>query len=696
LAREIQEGVMMRRRLDLAKLLAFGMALAFLAALLPLAALAVEEENGSPGGAYEDGTGAGNSGEELEPGTPAEPAPEPEPPEHGGESGTPAEPAPDPEPPEHGGESGTPAEPAPEPEPPEHGGESGTPAEPVPEPEPPEHGGESGTPAEPPEGAGDGDAPLEELPEEGDIPPAGLETPAVPEAPEVLAASLSADTRGRITLDGSLADWAEVPEMTHGDPAIDGWKAALDLEGNLYLCFTGMASTSYDESYFYKSVIIHQGGNLQQSTLRDLPQTFDGGEVVVESGANVQSAAPYYLEAMIPAAYVSGGEGTLALGWDGPPVPLSQLPVLDGVDLPKVEPVYDGISIDGSFSDWDAVPKYPFQDTNPGWNNLDSAAFLFDGDLYVYIKEVPGGDAATAGSLSTGNYVITTDLGRVLKFQLKKENGGSVYGVAGAEARHVGMQWEIRIPASELPYYRETLSFGLYLEEAAITGVSNLQGGGGNVGGFSGIVIDGAYDDWVSYPHSIIEYATPGSQAPQTDSQGALYFEEGKLYGHVMTTMPEHLASQGGDFLAAIDIAFNGDREQKGFFEEGNFYPCMFTEDGQMVNEYTRLEPGVHTFRICDIRTLGDPERQVFGTMKVTVDENRLCDEMEFDLDLEAVAERQGCTVNDLRTIEARFGRFGSWITISGASSGALLGVTLCCGVTAGTLFRRRKRGGAL
>lgn len=162
------------------------------------------------------------------------------------------------------------------------------------------------------------------------------------------------------------------------------------------------------------------------------------------------------------------------------------------------------------------------------------------------------------------------------------------------------------------------------------------------------------------------------------------------------TTMPEHLNSWGGDFLADIEIAFNGNREYKSFFEEGNFYPHMITEDGYSVNEYTKLEPGIHTFLICDGRTLGDPEKQIFGTMKVKIDGDRLCDEMEFDLDLKAIAERQGCTVNELRTIEARFGRFGDWITISGASSGALLGVTLCCGVTAGVLFRRRKRGGAV
>ena len=690
---------MKKRRL---KVFALGAALVFFAALLPVTALAVEEEelpassggleDGLHGSAPEDdNSGAPPEFGEPEGGNPTEPALKPETPEGGAESGGSAESAPEPEKPGNGAEDGGPAESAPELRPPEDGEKEDISPEPAPElpgegeppenmidPETPEGGGETGGPPE--------EAPPEDA-EIGEPPPEGAEAPA---------AFLSADTQGRITLDGSLEDWAMVPGMDHGNPKIESWKAARDLEGNVYVCYTGTAETPYDTHYKWNPIVVTQDGVTRQAAQDDLAQVFPGAEMAVENLANGQSAAPYYVELMIPAVHVSGEGCVLSLGWAGQPVPVSGLPVLDGQELPKEEPVYRGIVIDGDFSDWDAVGKVPIQDSNTVNNNLDSAAFIFDGDLYIYIKETPGGDAASAGSHSTGNYVITTDLGRALKFQLKKENGGSVYGVKGAEARHVGRQWEIRIPAGELPYYQKTVSFGLYLEEPAISGVSDLQGGGGTGGSFTGIEIDGAYDDWNAYPHSIIQYATPGSQAEDTDSQGALYFEDDILYGHVATTMPEHLNSWGGDFLADIEIAFNGDREYKSFFEEGNFYPHMITEDGYSVNEYTKLEPGIHTFLICDGRTLGDPEKQIFGTMKVKIDGDRLCDEMEFDLDLKAIAERQGCTVNELRTIEARFGRFGDWITISGASSGALLGVTLCCGVTAGVLFRRRKRGGAV
>lgn len=699
----------MKTRSVLTKLLPLGAALAILAACLPSAALAVEEEGSTPG-LYEDISGGGDSGSAEEPVAPETPddgtsegsvsetpddaEPEPEAPgdaETPGDSVTPGDDA-NPADGTNPGDSVNPGDSA-------NPGDSVTPGDSV-------NPGDSANPGDgvnPGGGTnpGDGADPSKPVPAPGTpggpedaLPPEGLLPEGLlPEVPVMPAAEpLSADTRGRIVLDGCLDDWAEVPENSYGGSSrIDSWKAARDLEGNVYICYTGTAQTLYDMPYQVVPVGVTQNGTTQQSAMEYFSQVFPGGRMVAENLANGHDAAPYYVEAMIPAEYVSGEGCILSLDWQGEQRLVSSLPVLDGEDLPTEEPVYRGIEIDGDFSDWKAVQKVPFADSN---GNLESTSFIFDGDdLYIYIKEAPNGDAAAAGSHSTGNYSITTDLGHELKFQLKKENGGSVFGVDGAEARHVGMQWEVRIPASELPYYQESLSFGLYLEEPTVRDVTNLQGGGGNTGSFSGIVIDGSYQDWSSYPHHVIEYATPGTQAANTDSHGALYTEGTTLYGHVATNMQKHLDSWGGDFLAAISIAFNGDREYKHNFEDGNFYPCMVTDDGEVLTERTSLEPGVHTFSICDTRLMGESDRQVFGTMKVTIDPERRCDEMEFELDLEAIAARQNCSVGDLKTIEAQFGRLGQkWIGISGASSGALLGVPLCCAATAGVLFRRRKR----
>ncbi len=113
---------------------------------------------------------------------------------------------------------------------------------------------------------------------------------------------------------------------------------------------------------------------------------------------------------------------------------------------------------------------------------------------------------------------------------------------------------------------------------------------------YDGVVIDGIYGDWDAYPHSLIEYATPGTQVSEPDAEGALYYADRRVFGHVSTAMPEHLSFQSGDFLAAISIAFNGDRSYKDTPDKGNFYPRVIDIDENgtvsVLNEGTRLENG--------------------------------------------------------------------------------------------------------
>ncbi len=318
---------MKKRRL---KVFALGAALVFFAALLPVTALAVEEEelpassggleDGLHGSAPEDDNfGAPPEFGEPEGGNPTEPALKPETPEGGAESGGSAESAPEPEKPGNGAEGGGSAESAPELKPPEDGEKEDGSPEPAPElpgegeppenmigPETPEGGGETGGPPEeaPPEDAEIGEPP--------------------PEGPEAPVAFLSADTQGRITLDGSLEDWAMVPGMDHGNPKIESWKAARDLEGNVYVCYTGTAETPYDTHYKWNPIVVTQDRVTRQAVQDDLAQVFPGAEMAVENLANGQSAAPYYVELMIPAVHVSGEGCVLSLGWAGQPVPVSR------------------------------------------------------------------------------------------------------------------------------------------------------------------------------------------------------------------------------------------------------------------------------------------------------------------------------------------------------------------------------------
>ena len=511
---------------------------------------------------------------------------------------------------------------------------------------------------------------------------------------------------GNITVDGASADWGGVPAQTAtaATNGIDSWKVARDANGNVYLLGQGTASSQWDSNYQWTNVGILKGGStINNPQLAGLQ--WNGGSFASVNEANGNTAGPFTAEAMIPASMLSSAD---AISFLGTTVKLSEIPLLDGTNyVPSDKPsAYNGITIDGSFDDWAAVSKTDASCPNSAHPNcLSSTAMVFDGDnVYIYIKEGAGGSAAGAGSHGNGLYAITTDLGRTLTFQLDNDGTVSVNAPEAATASHVGSQWEICIPASDLPNYLETINFGLYQEDPFITGVSNLNGKGSG-GSFSGITIDGQYSDWAYYPHNTIEYATAGTQSNRVDSEAALWADNSTLYGHVETAMPAHLGSEGGDFLAAVSIAFNGDRDYKQTPSDGNFYPKFYTVDDQgnitVLNEGSRLPQGTSTVYIADTRTdfssrnyndLRDDEK--FGKMIVTVSGDKM--DAEFDLDLNKVGAYIGQDPNSLKTIEIQWGRLGQqWTSISGTSTAPFAGVGLCCAAVAGTLLYRRRKNGA-
>lgn len=428
----------------------------------------------------------------------------------------------------------------------------------------------------------------------------------------------------------------------------------------------------------------------------------DGGQYAVggDVGGNV---GPFVMELAIPAGFFTDPDFILSYG--GVSLPAASLPVLDGNEAPggdEEEPVYTGIVIDGDFSDWAAVAKTD----GPGCTNeghpdcVDSCAMVFDGDyVYIYLREVPGMNAGSAGSHGNGNYAITTDLGRTLLIDL--ESDGTVNGIDGAQCVHNGTQWEIAIPASALPQYRDSLSFGFYQGEPVISGVVNLDGSHGNTDDFSGIVIDGYYDDWEDYPHTLIEYATAGTHAPVPDGEFAIYAEGTKLYGHTVTEYSAHMTG-GHDLAYAITIAFNGDHEYKDTPDKGNLYPYLVQVDdqGNITYPYVgKLPNGTHEFYIMDTRSWHSSTNinnlqgtdMIFGRFLITVEDGK--EECEYEIDLEKVAAYIGCDASDFKLIEAQFGRIGQqWTSCAGASSGAALGVILCAGAAGAVLIARKRR----
>lgn len=518
-----------------------------------------------------------------------------------------------------------------------------------------------------------------------------------------------------IVVDADATDWKNIKERKSASDKVSSWKAAIASDYSaLYLYYEGMTSTEWDYNYAGGSddvlfkINYADGTQGQKNNIikfvawENMAVAKDGnyGDIANASAATVNeahgnTAGPYMIEASIPMDFFASSDFTITFA--GTSVALSDIEVLEGVDTGEEEPdhVYNGITIDGSFKDWDAVTKYDAGCPNEEHKYcIEKTAMVFDGDyVYIYIKDGNAGSAFGAGSHSNGRYSIKTDLGNELVFQLTQDGG--ISGVENAECIHVGKQWEIAIPKADLPAYNNTLSFGLYLTDPFVTDVYNLDGSTGKDTNID-IAYDGLYGDWNNYPHTTIEYATAGTQQDRTDAKGALYCVGSTLYGHVVTTMPEHLAEAGGEFMNAVTILFNNNWSQV-------FYPRMETvaEDGS-INWNTPkggMADGTYEFYLFStdawhnspsIYDANDMDKW-YGKMIVTIKDGK--DECEFYLNLEKVAEKLNCDASDFKRIDAQFGRLGQqWITTAGASSGAWLGLILCVGVTAGVLVRQKKK----
>lgn len=504
-----------------------------------------------------------------------------------------------------------------------------------------------------------------------------------------------ASVQGKIVVDGDLSDWVNVPGYSDPKGDYSQWKVALDEDGNLYFGAFYTASTEWDAPDWKGLLGITQNGNTTNIQFGSIQYSIPGVEYVVNNTANGNSAGPCYVEIKIPASYLTDPNFVIDFNGDG--VPASAIPVVNGVEpAPPADAVYEGIVIDGEFGDWDAVTKHPAAEPH-GW--LDSAALVFDGDMvYIYIKEAPGCDASNCGTHQNGQYAIVTDLNKTLLVQLNQD--GTVSGINGATASHVGSQWEIAIPASALPEYLESISFGLYqLRPFFVEGVVNLDGSTG--GSFDGIVYDGNYRDWDYYPHTLIQYDTAGIQEHVVDGEGALWSSDATLYGHVVTEHPDHLEEGGGEFAYAVSITFNGNRD---YDPNSNFYPRLVAVDGNgniNWNPTFPLGKGTYEFYLAstdtwatstNINDLHEPD-QLYGRMIMTIGDDK--DECEFIVDLKLLAEKFGCDASDFKLIEAQFGRIGQeWISTAGSSSGAWLGIGLSVAAVGAVLYWRKKRSG--
>lgn len=517
-----------------------------------------------------------------------------------------------------------------------------------------------------------------------------------------------------IVVDSDTDDWGDITSRTADAAGVKLWKAAISSDySKLYFMYEGTVQTEWDYSYMgsnpvsitYADGTTGISDKIQFTGWKDSAQAknswygdIENSETVTVNNAHGNTAGPYVVEAAIPFDFFANSDFKITFA--GTTVDIKDIEVLDGqkVDRDETEAAYNGIVIDGEFDDWDAVKKYDALCANDAHGEcISKTAMIFDGDyVYVYIRDGVSGSASGAGTHSNGKYSITTDLGNELVFQL--DSKGYVNGVDGVDCRHVGNQWEIAIPADALPAYNKTISFGLYQSEPFVSGVANIRDDGSSDDKtIYDIKYDGLYGDWEYYPHTRINYATPGTQHNKVDAMGALFSDGNVVLGHAYTMMPEHLNEAGGEFTYALSIKFNDDYNQiiaprfVAVDEQGNINWNPKTED---------LSEGTYEFYMFDIGSWGISKNInelndadiCYGKMTITVGSNR--DECEFYIDLDKAAQKLGCDVSDFKQISAQFGRMGQqWINTAGASSGAWLGLFICIAATCGVVVYKKKKG---
>lgn len=517
-----------------------------------------------------------------------------------------------------------------------------------------------------------------------------------------------------IVIDSDTDDWDDITARSANAAGVKLWKAVVSSDySKLYFMYEGTVQTEWDYSYMgsnpakityadgttgISDMIQFTGGKDRAQVKNSWYGDVENSEIATVNNAHGNTAGPYVVEAAIPMDFFSNSDFTITFA--GTTVDIKDIEVLDGqkVDRDETEAAYNGIVIDGEFDDWDAVKKYDALCANDAHEEcISKTAMIFDGDyVYVYIRDGVSGSASGAGTHSNGKYSITTDLGNELVFQL--DSIGYVNGVDGVDCRHVGNQWEIAIPADALPAYNKTISFGLYQSEPFVSGVANIRDDGSSDDKtIYDIKYDGLYGDWEYYPHTRINYATPGTQHNKVDAMGALFSDGNVVLGHAYTMMPEHLNEAGGEFTYALSIKFNDDYNQiiaprfVTVDEQGNINWNPKTED---------LSEGTYEFYMFDIGSWGTSKNInelndadiCYGKMTITVGSNR--DECEFYIDLDKAAQKFGCDVSDFKQISAQFGRMGQqWINTAGASSGAWLGLFICIAATCGVVVYKKKKG---
>lgn len=337
--------------------------------------------------------------------------------------------------------------------------------------------------------------------------------------------------------------------------------------------------------------------------------------------------------------------------------------------------VYNGISLDGTFNDWNAVQKSTLNEPN-GDHCVEEVAWVIESDyVYIYLKDDGSNSATWAGPNHNGKYAITTDLGRTLVFQLTED--GAVVGANGAFANHTGSQWEIAIPTSSLPNNNGGLSFGLYLSDTTLDGYGDTLAHESS----TDIKYDGLYGDWDNYPHKEIQYATAGTRENVPDGEAAIYVDN-NVYGHCETRMEAHLKEKGSEYTQGVSVIVNDD------WSHALQMRLATVDSAGNINwnpSKDNLDNGSYEYYIFDVGCWGSSANinnlvaadVCYGKATITITDGR--HDMEWYVDSNKLAARYGILESDMKTVSSQYIRIGNeLVTSAGTSTGPFAGAGMC------------------
>ncbi len=412
------------------------------------------------------------------------------------------------------------------------------------------------------------------------------------------------------------------------------------------------------------------------------------------------------LEITIPAEWFGSDEFTVSGG-----------EYISALNAPKVadndnigeEAVYTGIAVDGDFSDWNAVTKTDLAEHTDYNGEVDQVAWRVEEDyVYIYVSS-PSGDGANAesatwaGTHGNGKFAITTDLGKTYLIQVTQDGG--LNGSDDATVVHNGSQWEIAIPVSSLPDNNGGLNFGLYLQDPVLSGSIP----GKEVTSRTDIQYDGNTGEWTEYPHSLIQYATAGTQEMVPDGEAAIYTDN-YIYGHCETVMQAHLNERGTEYTQAVTVAANiASKVGNGYKVEGDHYYAQ--EDLHMrlavadeygnINwnpDFSNLENGSYEYLIFDTSCWGtstnvselNENDVLYGKATIIVTDGK--QEMEWYVDPDKLAARYGLSGTDIKTVSSQYGKIGrQWVSSAGTSTGPVGSFVLIAASAAAPFLKKSK-----